>query len=40
MRIRQVALAASDLEKTDVTLRHLLGCDQSYADPEIIYFVI
>ena len=38
MRIRQVALAASDLEKTDVTLRHLLGCDQSYADPEIIYF--
>ena len=38
MRIRQVALAASDLEKTDVTLRRLLGCDQSYADPEIIYF--
>ena len=38
MRIRQVALAASDLEKTDATLRRLLGCDQSYADPEIIYF--
>ena len=38
MRIRQVALAASDLEKTDTTLRRLLGCDQSYADPEIIYF--
>ena len=38
MRIRQVALAASDLAKTDTTLRHLLGCDESYADPEIIYF--
>lgn len=38
MRIRQVALAASDLEKTDATLRRLLGCDESYADPEIIYF--
>ena len=38
MRIRQVALAASDLEKTDATLRHLLGCDESYPDPEIIYF--
>ena len=38
MRIRQVALAASDLEKTDATLRRLLGCDQSYADQEIIYF--
>ena len=38
MRIRQVALAASDLKKTDATLRRLLGCDQSYADPEIIYF--
>ena len=38
MRIRQVVLAASDLEKTDATLRRLLGCDQSYADPEIIYF--
>jgi len=38
MRIRQVALAASDLEKTDATLRRLMGCDQSYADPEIIYF--
>lgn len=38
MRIRQVALAASDLEKTDATLRRLLGCDASYADPEIIYF--
>ena len=38
MRVRQVALAASDLEKTDATLRRLLGCDQSYADPEIIYF--
>jgi catechol 2,3-dioxygenase-like lactoylglutathione lyase family enzyme len=38
MRIRQVALAASDLEKADATLRRLLGCDQSYADPEIIYF--
>jgi hypothetical protein len=38
MRIRQVALAASDLENTDATLRRLLGCDQSYADPEIIYF--
>ena len=38
MRIRQVALAASDLEKTDATLRRLLGCDQSYSDPEIIYF--
>ena len=36
MRIRQVALAASDLAKTDTTLRHLLGCDESYADPEII----
>ena len=38
MRIRQVALASSNLEETDKTLRHLLGCDQSYADPEIIYF--
>ena len=38
MRIRQVALAASDLEKTDATFRRLLGCDQTYADPEIIYF--
>ena len=38
MRIRQVALVASDLAKTDTTLRHLLGCDESYADPEIIYF--
>ena len=38
MRIRQVALAASDLAKTDTTLRHLLGCHESYADPEIIYF--
>ena len=38
MRIRQVALAASDLAKTDTILRHLLGCDESYADPEIIYF--
>ena len=38
MRIRQVALAASDLAKADTTLRHLLGCDESYADPEIIYF--
>ena len=38
MRIRQVALAASDLEKTDAALRPLLGCDQTYADPEIIYF--
>ena len=38
MRIRQVALAASDLEKADATLRRLLGCDQSYTDPEIIYF--
>ena len=38
MRIRQVALAASDLAKTDTTLRNLLGCDESYADPEIIYF--
>ena len=25
MRVRQVALAASDLEKTDATLRRLLG---------------
>ena len=39
MRIRQVALAASDLEKTDEIFRRLLGCDESYADPEIIYFV-
>lgn len=38
MRIRQVAVAASDLEKTDNTFRRLLGCDESYADPEIIYF--
>ena len=38
MRIRQVALAASDLEKTDEILRRLFGCDESYADPEIIYF--
>ena len=38
MKIRQVALAASDLEKTDATLRRLMGCDQTYADPEIIYF--
>ena len=38
MRIRQVALAASDLEKTDETLRRLLGCNESYADPDIIYF--
>lgn len=38
MRIRQVAVAASDLEKTDKTFRRLLGCDASYADPEIIYF--
>jgi hypothetical protein len=38
MRIRQVALVASDLAKTDTTLRHLLGFDESYADPEIIYF--
>ena len=38
MRIRQVALAASDLEKTGSILRRLLGCDESYADPEIIYF--
>jgi hypothetical protein len=38
MKIRQVALASSNLEETDKTLRHLLGCDQSYADPEIIYF--
>ena len=38
MRIRQIALAASDLETTDATFRRLLGCDASYADPEIIYF--
>ena len=38
MRIRQVALAASDLEKTDEIFRRLFGCDESYADPEIIYF--
>ena len=38
MRIRQVALAASELEKTDEMLRRLFGCDESYADPEIIYF--
>ena len=38
MRIRQVALAASDLKKTDEMLRRLFGCDESYADPEIIYF--
>ena len=38
MRIRQVAVAASDLEKTDNTFQRLLGCDESYADPEIIYF--
>ena len=38
MKIRQVALASSNLEETDKTLRHLPGCDQSYADPEIIYF--
>ena len=38
MRIRQVAIAASDLEKTDEIFRRLLGCDESYADPEIIYF--
>ena len=38
MKIRQVALASSNLEETDKTLRRLLGCDQSYADPEIIYF--
>ena len=38
MRIRQIALAASDLEKTDEILRRLFGCDESYADPEIIYF--
>ena len=38
MKIRQVALASSDLEKTDATMRRLLGCDEAYADPEIIYF--
>ena len=38
MKIRQVALAATNLEETDKTFRHLLGCDQTYADPEIIYF--
>ena len=38
MKIRQVALASSNLEETDKTLRRLLGCDQTYADPEIIYF--
>ena len=38
MKIRQVALAASNLEETDKTFRRLLGCDQTYADPEIIYF--
>ena len=38
MRIRQVALAASDLEKTDEIFRRLFGCEESYADPEIIYF--
>ncbi len=36
MRIRQIALAASDLETTDATSRRLLGCVASYADPEII----
>jgi hypothetical protein len=38
MRIRQVALASSNLEEIDKTFRRLLGCDQTYADPEIIYF--
>ena len=38
MKIRQVALASSNLEETDKTFRRLLGCDQTYADPEIIYF--
>jgi len=38
VKIRQVALASSNLEETDATLRRLFGCDQSYADPEIIYF--
>ena len=38
MKIRQVALACLDLEKTDATLRRLLGCDEAYVDPEIIYF--
>ena len=38
MKIRQVALASANLEETDSILRRLLGCDQSYADPEIIYF--
>ncbi|MCH1602814.1 MAG: VOC family protein, partial [Luminiphilus sp.] len=38
MRIRQVALAASDLERADAILCRLLGCHESYSDPEIIYF--
>ena len=38
VKIRQVALASSNLEETDKTFRRLLGCDQTYADPEIIYF--
>ena len=38
MKIRQVALASSNLEEADKTLRPLLGCHESYADPEVIYF--
>ena len=38
MRIRQVALASSDLMMADETLCRLLGCAEGYIDREIIYF--
>ena len=38
MRIRQVALASSDLMMADETLCRLLGCAEGYIDRQIIYF--